>query len=265
MKKIRLGLIGKDVSKSDSERIHGFILGRLGYGVEYERFSVSPEAFDGAVRTLLGDFDGFNITIPYKREVFEYLDGMEEEAVEYGSVNTVVSATRTGYNTDGKGFMQMLTFAGVSIKGKKVLILGAGGSGRSSAVALKKAGAEVFLYRRNRKELLETCTQLGVSPAEEIENGGYEILVNCTGVGMHDSVGKSPVSIFAFTGAEWAIDLIYRPEKSEFLRLGEQAGAKICNGQAMLFYQAYFADCLFLGLVPDEAQAKSLYEEYRKE
>jgi shikimate dehydrogenase len=263
-KKIRLGLIGKDVSKSFSERIHLFILKEWGVGCEYASFSVSPNEFDDTMRTLLGDFDGFNVTIPYKRDVFGYLEEIVGDAFACGAVNTVLCDTLQGYNTDGVGFLQMLNAANIDVKGKKVLVLGAGGSGRSSAAALKNAGAKVSMYRRNRAELEETCVGLGVTAADSPEEGGYDILVNTTGVGMHDSVGKSPVSISAFTGAEWAIDLIYRPEKSEFLRLGEQAGAKICNGKAMLFYQAYFADCMYLERKADSAEAESLYEKYKK-
>lgn len=261
-KKLRLGLVGKDVSKSDSEKIHKFILSKWGVECEYQRFSVAPNEFDNAMRALLGDFDGFNITIPYKRDVFEYLDEITGDAVSCGSVNTVVCATRKGYNTDGVGFLQMLSLANIDTKGKKVLVLGAGGSGRSTAVALKNAGARVWLYRRNQAELQETCEQLGVEPAKDIEKGGYDIVVNCTGVGMHDSEGTSPVSAQAFAGATNAVDLIYVPAESEFLRLARMQGISTLNGQAMLFYQAYYADCIYLGRVPNDAEAKELYEEF---
>lgn len=261
-KTLRLGLIGKDVSKSDSEKIHKFILGEFGILCEYERFSVSLDNFDNAMRRLLGDFDAFNVTIPYKRDVFEYLDGIEDDAFSCGAVNTVMSATRLGYNTDGAGFLMMLENAGIDVKGKKVLVLGAGGSGRSSAVALKNAGASVYMYRRNKKELQEVCTQLGVDVADSPETGGYDILVNCTGVGMHDTEGKSPVTANAFQGVESAVDLIYVPKKSAFLQLAERQGIKICNGESMLFYQAYFADCLFLDKTPSKDEAKNLYQKY---
>ena len=72
--KLRLGLTGKDVSQSDSERIHRFILGELGIDCEYQRFSVDKDGFDSAMRCLLGDFDGFNITIPYKQDIIKYLE-----------------------------------------------------------------------------------------------------------------------------------------------------------------------------------------------
>lgn len=264
-KKLRLGLIGKDVSKSVSGQIHSFILKQKGVECEYEKFSVAPDGFDTAMRRLLGDFDGFNITIPYKRDVFEYLDGVQGDAFACGAVNTVVTSTRQGYNTDGVGFLLMLTAAGIEVKGKKVLVLGAGGSGRSSAMALKNAGATVFMYRRNREELAEVCSQLQVTAATDPEAGGFDILVNCTGVGMHDTVGISPVSEKAFRGASVAVDLIYAPAQSEFLRIANRLGLQTLNGAAMLFYQAYYADCLFLGDEAEQKEAERLYLAYTQE
>ncbi len=264
-KKLRLGLVGKDVSASVSDEIHSFILKEFGYGCEYEKISTDAAGFDGAMRRLLGDFDGFNITIPFKRDVMEYLDETVDDAFDFGAVNTVVAATKTGYNTDGVGFLLMLRLANVGIGDKKILVLGGGGAGRSTAAALKKAGGEVFIYQRNRERLLEVCAQLGVTPAENPLSGGFDILVNATGVGMHDTVGLSPVGKEAFLGASVAIDLIYHPAESEFLRLAKESGLKTLNGEAMLFYQAYYADCLFLGLTPDDGQANTLYESYKNQ
>ena len=262
VKKLRLGLVGKDVSKSDSERIHVFILNELGVECEYERFSVGKENFDSVMRRLLGDFDAFNVTIPYKRDVMGYLDEITGDALTYGAVNTVINAEGKGYNTDGVGFLLMLEAAGVQFVNKKVLVLGAGGSGRSSSVALQNAGADVYIYQRRREQLLETCAELGLKPADSVETGGYDIVINCTGVGMHDTEGCSPVTQSAFLDAEWAIDLIYVPRESEFLRLAKKQGVKTLNGEAMLFYQGYYADCLFLGLTPDGKQAKAFYKKY---
>lgn len=265
VQKLRLGLIGKDVSKSDSERIHTFILQSFGIACEYERFSVPSEDFDGAMRRLMGDFDGFNVTIPYKRDVMEYLEEVVGDAMDFGAVNTVVTATASGYNTDGIGFLWMLESAGIAIKDKKVLVLGAGGSGRSCAAILKREGAIVSMYRRNREELLETCEQLGVTAADDPEIGGYDVLINTTGVGMHDTVGESPVTKKAFAGSLAAVDLIYKPAESEFLRLAKENGLQTLNGGAMLFYQAYYADCLYLGVQPNRAQAEELYQKFLQE
>ena len=265
VKKLRLGLLGKDVSKSKSEQIHRFILKELGVECEYVRFSVGMEDFDSVMRRLLGDFDGFNVTIPYKREVMAYLSDVKGDALTYGAVNTVLTSTGVGYNTDGVGFLQMVRSSGIAFEGKKVLILGGGGSGRSTAVALKNANAKVYMYQRNREKLLETCAELGIFPVENAESGGFDILVNCTGVGMHDSEGCSPVTAKAFSGATAAIDLIYEPAVSEFLRLAAEKGLKTLNGAAMLFFQAYYADCIYLGMQPNAKQVESLYEKYLKE
>lgn len=260
---IRLALVGKDVSKSESKAIHTFILGKFGYDCEYENFSVSAENFDSAMRRLLGDFHGFNVTIPYKRDVMEYLNAVVGDALTFGAVNTVLNQTGEGYNTDGVGFLMMARLAGIEVKGKKILVLGGGGSGRSSAGALKNAGADVYVYRRNRAELLELCAQLGVTPIDDPEMGGFDILVNTTGVGMHDTVGRSPVTQKAFLGAKSAIDLIYYPAESEFLRLAKTQGLRTLNGESMLFYQGYYSDCLYLGLTPDDRQAEEFYKEYK--
>lgn len=261
-KKCRLGLVGKDVSKSKSERIHTFILSSWGIACEYQKISAPRENFDSVMRTLLGDFDGFNVTIPYKRDVMGYLTETVDDALACGAVNTVVTATGKGYNTDGMGFMQMLSSAGIEVQGKKVLVLGAGGAGRSCGVALKHAGASVYMYRRNKAELDELCAQLGLNAAENPEMGGFDILINSTGVGMHESEGQSPVSSKAFAGASVAVDLIYYPAKSQFLCLAEEQGLKICNGASMLFYQAYYADCLFLNREYNRAEAEELYQKY---
>jgi shikimate dehydrogenase len=260
--KLRLALIGKDVSKSISGRIHTFILKEFGVECEYEALSVSAEDFDSAMRRLLGDFDGFNVTIPYKRDVMGYLEEVTGDAFDCGAVNTVFTATRQGFNTDGIGFLLMLRVAGIEVKGKKVLVLGGGGSGRSSAAALKSAGALVHVYQRRREKLEELCNELGVFPADSPETGGYDILVNCTGVGMHDTEGQSPVTERAFGGAEWAVDLIYTPAQSEFLRLADSLGISTLNGASMLFYQAYYADCIYVEKTPDEDEAKKLYKRW---
>ena len=151
--KIRLALIGKDVTKSDSEHIHRFILKQMGVACEYELISSDKDNFDNCIRRLIGDFDGFNITIPYKKDILCYLDEISDESMAFSAVNTVLSSTLKGYNTDGIGFLLMIKNQGVDVKGKKILVLGGGGSGRSTALSLKRAGGEVYMYQRTREKL----------------------------------------------------------------------------------------------------------------
>ena len=94
MKKLRLALLGRDVSLSDSEKIHRFILGKMGTECDYEKVSVPETEFCRAAERLLNETDGFNVTIPYKRSIFPYLKSIKGDAAAYGSVNTVVSAEK---------------------------------------------------------------------------------------------------------------------------------------------------------------------------
>ena len=259
-KKVKLALLGGNVSDSESPAIHTFILSAWWYVCEYECISASPEEVPAAMEKLLQKTDGFNVTIPYKKTVIPYLDALSAEAAAFDSVNTVCG--KKGYNTDGEGFLRMLASAGIPVQGKKILVLGAGGSGRSSAAALIKAGAEVRMYQRRRELLEEVCRALGAFPADDPESGGYDILVNCTGVGMHESIGRSPVGIHAFAGCSAAVDLIYSPPESEFLRLAKSAGKKTLNGRTMLFYQAYASDCIYLGRRGSDEEAQALCRAY---
>ena len=259
-KRKKLALLGADVSDSESPQIHTFILSQLGFSCDYECVSAGADGVGEAVKRLLAEKDGFNVTVPYKKTVIPYLSGLSDTAKAFDSVNTVTAGR--GYNTDGTGFLQMLAAAGIEPAGKRVLVLGAGGSGRSSAAALLSSGAQVWLYQRREELLKEVCRLLGANRAEDPEAGGYDLIVNCTGVGMHKTVGQSPVSGRAFSGCQAAVDLIYSPAESEFLRLARLAGKKTLNGHAMLFYQAYDADCLYLGRTPDRTEADELCRKY---
>ncbi len=261
---IKLAVVGKDVSKSTSPQIHLFIAERLGLEISYERISVPEEEFETRIEELLKDYDGMNVTIPYKLSVIPHLKGIEGDAAAFGSVNTVVSATRTGYNTDGLGFMQMLGDGGVSVKGKKVLLLGAGGAGRSVAKKLIDGGAELEIYDRRTENARNAAAEFGGKCVGELKPHPVDIIVNATGVGMHKTEGMSPVGEDIITNCSVAVDLIYVPEKSEFLRLAEANGKKIINGAAMLFYQAYYSDCYYFGLTPDPVQAAKLFSKYKE-
>jgi shikimate dehydrogenase len=264
-RKLKLALIGESVANSFSPIIHKFILDKLGFDCEYELISVQKDGFHDAITRLTGDFDGFNVTIPYKREIMSYMDEILGDASIIGSVNTVVCNGKKGYNTDGLGLARALEFAGVELAGKRALIVGAGGAGRSVAKILKDGGASVWAYRRDKEKLEEFCAQLGVNAWECFGQGKFDIIVNATGVGSKVSVGASPIDETAFAGAEYAIELAYIPSETEFLRQAKKRGAKTLNGSAMLFYQAYYADCLYLNETPSKKQADELYKELLKE
>lgn len=262
MKSLRLAVVGKDVSKSDSPAMHKFIAERLGIKISYEKISIPEEEFEGKAEGLFAKYDGFNVTIPYKLSVMPYLKRICGDAPVFGAVNTVKCREREGYNTDGLGFALMLENAGIDVQGKKILLLGAGGAGRSVTKKLMDGGARTFVYDR-RKELAERLQkEFGACAQEEPERDNYFAIINATGVGMHKTEGVSPAGDELISGCEIAIDLIYKPEKSEFLRRAEALGKRILNGKAMLFYQAYFAECIYADVKPSNDVAKKLFEEW---
>ena len=264
MKFLRMAVIGKDVSKSLSPRMHTFIVGSLDAGCSYDAVSIPEGEFDGKVAGLFERYDAINVTIPYKLRIMPYLRSIEGDAAVFGAVNTVDVRSGAGYNTDGLGFLLMLRNSGVEVEGKRVLVLGSGGAGRSVIKKLLDAGAEVSAFDLNRASLQAVHAEFPqFTPVETLEPGPYDVIFNCTGVGMHRSEGKSPVGEEFLSQCGAAVDLIYVPPKSEFLRIAESFGKPIVNGEAMLFYQAYFSDCIFLGLEPSDAQAKDLFAKYR--
>lgn len=266
MKMLKLAVIGKDVSKSLSPRMHTFIASQMGHSVEYGKISLPQENFDKEIDSIIAAYDGLNVTIPYKLTVMSRLQNIEGDAGVFGAVNTVICRSLSGYNTDGSGFMLMLRNNGVNASGKKVLVLGAGGAGRSVAKKLSDDGAKVFVYDKNVANAKAVADEFaGVTALDSPADMPYFLIVNATGVGMHNTEGISPVGEGLLGLCEVAVDLIYTPKQSEFLRIAKSLGKKVINGEAMLFYQAYYAECLFVGRVPDDGEAKRLFEKFSSE
>ena len=262
----RLAVIGKDVTKSLSPQIHKFIAKHTGNQLEYDSVSIRESEFEQTVERLFKKYDGFNVTIPYKLSIIPYLEKIAGDAKVFGAVNTVRVGDMSGYNTDGMGFMLMLKNNSVQVAGKEVLLLGAGGAGRSVAKKLADEGAHVFVYdtRYESSKNIESEFE-GVKAVEKIVCKPYYAIVNATGIGMHNTEGLSPVGEDLISQCEVAVDLIYTPEKSAFLRIAENKGKMIINGLAMLFYQAYYSQCIYFDRPADELQAKELFNKFTEE
>lgn len=273
---LKLAVVGKDVSQSQSPKMHTFILERLGETCSYDRVSVPPEAFSERAEELFGRYDAFNVTIPFKTEILPFLRSVEGDALSFGAVNTVLTKDRTGWNTDGYGFLLLLQNADTHVEGRSVLLLGAGGVGRSCIKKLTEAGADVFVYERDEARLDAVYREFGgFTPLKTVPVRPYDVVINATGIGMHDTVGKTPEVRFSdgirpvdaelLAQCKTAVELIYVPAETQFLRIAKSVGAKTVGGAPMLFYQAYRADCIYLNREPNAAEAKLLWERYRKE
>ena len=266
MNELRLAVIGKDVSNSISPEIHKFIATRMGNSISYEKISVPEHEFEKRISKIFEAYYGVNITIPYKLSIIPYLKKIECDAKIFGSVNTVTTRDLCGYNTDGIGFSMMLENENIDVNGREVLLLGAGGAGRSVSKKLLDMGAKVSVYDKNSAKTYALSHEFGeLNAIESLNVKPYYLIVNATGVGMHESEGQSPVGEYLLSLCEVAVDLIYSPPKSKFLEIAEGLGKKIVNGVGMLFYQAYYSECIYFGLKPNSMQAKRLFEEYLKE
>lgn len=227
------GLLGEHLGHSYSPFIHS-LLG----SAPYELISLRPEEL-GEFLTR-GDFKGLNVTIPYKKAVIPYLDHIAPEAEAIGAVNTIVRRQDGlwGYNTDYNGFLYAARRAGISFKGKKVLVLGSGGASVAVQAAARDAGAAGVL-------VVSRTGSLNYSNVYEVP--GVEIIVNATPVGMYPNNGSRLIELSRFTSCCGVMDLIYNPLKTQLILDAEQQGLPCAGGLAMLVSQAKYASDLFLG------------------
>ncbi len=255
-KMIKCAVIGEDTSKSKSPQIHNFIASFLSNFLTYEKVSINRRQFEKSILETICTFDGINVTIPYKQSVIPYLNSLDDGAKVIGAVNTIYRGV--GYNTDGTGFMMMLSSNSIDVGKKDILIIGAGGASRAIAYYLIKAGARVFIYSRTYARSVELCEHIkGAKALRECQLTPYYAVINASGVS-----DVCPIDGKILASCEVAIDLIYEPEKTAFLYTAEEYKKQTINGLGMLFYQAYFAQCIFCQLKPDVQQASQLFNLY---
>lgn len=238
--KSNYGLIGKKLGHSFSVPIHN-MLGNLDYTLK----ELSPEDV-GEFITARG-FKGINVTIPYKQTVMPFLDEISERAQKIGSVNTVVNrgGKLYGDNTDYYGFSYMAKRAGITFEGKKVVILGGGGTSLTARAVVKNEGA---------KEII--IVDLG---AENNYDNLYlhydaEIIINATPVGMYPNVYDTLVDLDNFKNVCGVIDVIYNPIRTNILLRAESKGIPCTNGLPMLVAQAKSAHELFFDTKVEDSE-----------
>ncbi len=263
LKKNSFALLGKNLSASPSNAVHSFLLDRFGLPTySYSYIAVKEDGLKRAYAELK-EYAGYNVTAPYKGDAYKHVLKYHGDAKTSKSVNTVKGLS--GYTTDGNGFLMMLKYHGFDVAGKKVLVLGAGGAGRSVVAALVGAKASVDVYNRTPRTALELRKKMpSVYVLREIPDSPYDLVINATGLGTHAD-DPLPAGKELLSGCKAAADLVYDPPETAFLRIAGELGKPVFNGAGMLFFQAYLADCIFTEREPDPEEAFALYREYTGE
>lgn len=275
-----VGVIGDPVSHSLSPAMHNAAFGRLGIDWVYVPFHVKPEHVETAVRSIVAlGLRGFNVTVPHKVAVMQYLDEIDREARLIGAVNTIVNdgGRLVGYNTDGRGFLRSLERqGGRSVQGAGVLIVGAGGSARAIACAAALAGAAQVKIANRTPEKAEVLARLvreqagvpaeavALDPGEALARalGEADIVVHTTSVGMYPRHDVPPViDVSLLRRDAFVCDIVYRPRETSLIKAAAARGLGVLTGEGMLAYQGAIALELWTGLeAPDELMLETLRE-----
>jgi shikimate dehydrogenase len=276
-----LGLMGNPVEHSISPQLHNTICTALNVDAVYVPFKVEKSDLERAVKGLKAiNVAGFNVTIPYKKEVMKYIDDNTKEALLMGAVNTVknIDGRFYGYNTDAEGFSRSFKEeTGTGFKGKRIVMLGAGGASRAIAVKLAIEGAvcisilnrtlsraqEIVDIISNNYETSIQCLENGDSKQAELFKNA-DIIINTTSVGMFPGTENCPIDkSIVFEENQIIYDLIYNPVKSKLLKRAEKSGCKAINGMGMLFYQGIYAYEIWTGIKLSDEFKKDIYKSFK--
>lgn len=252
---MRYGLLGEHLPHSFSKEIHE----RLGL-YRYELIELAPAELGDFLERR--DFGGVNVTIPYKQAVIPYLDELSPRAKAIGAVNTVVnrSGRLLGDNTDYGGLAALLRRTGLDLHGKKLLILGAGGTSLTArAVALDAGAGTVLRVSRSGRD--------GAIPYEAAvaEHPDAAILLNTTPCGMYPETEAMPLDPGRFPALEGVVDVIYNPLRTRLTQRAAALGLKTANGLYMLVTQAVLAAEAFTGETLPEDTAGRIFRDLQTE
>ena len=246
------GLLGRKLGHSWSVPIHE----ALGCG-GYRLIELEPE--DLASFLARADIGGLNVTIPYKRDVMPLCGELDPAAADIGSVNTLVrgaDGVLRGYNTDIDGFIYMARRAGITLAGKKVVVLGTGGASLTAQAAARRAGArEIAVISRSGPDNYGNLHR----------HADAEVLVNTTPVGMYPGNGAAPVDLTAFPACRGVLDVVYNPRRTALLLQAEELGIPCCDGLPMLVAQAKRAEEHFTGRAIPDSENERILSQLRRE
>jgi shikimate dehydrogenase len=263
-----IALLGHPVAHSISPRFQQAALDAAGVDARYEAWDIAPADLPIALERLRGgSMLGANVTIPHKEAVARLVDRPDALVERMGAANTIVR--RDGLlhatNTDIAGVLHALADAGVEVRGKQVLLLGAGGAARAVVVAMRRAGAaRLTVANRTLDRARAVAALAGDDLAADVvtldaDDAGLRaaaeaaaVVINATSLGMAGGPApeESPLPADCFVRGQVAFDLVYVPERTPFLSAAEAAGALPVGGLAMLVHQGAESFRLWTGIEP---------------
>ena len=250
---MQYGCIGEHLTHSFSKIIHGELTDYL-----YELCEIPMGALDQFMTAR--DFKAINVTMPYKQDVIPYLKEVEPMAAAIGAVNTIVNrgGDLYGYNTDFGGMAALIARTGIDMTGKKVLILGTGGTSNTAMAVAKHLGAaQVYKVSRSAKA--------GVLTYDEVKahHLDAQVLMNTTPRGMFAQEKGMSIAPALFPHLEGAVDAVYNPLRTEFILAARKQGARAAGGLYMLVCQGVLASEIFLDTKYPEGTAERVYRKIK--
>ena len=237
------GLTGLPLGHSASPAMHDRAFQALNLPGRYLLFPAQNDEV-GPLLDLVRELGirGLNVTIPHKSAVMPFLDSVDPLAERVGAVNTIVNRNGRleGRNTDVTGLEKALLSAGADPRGMDVLVIGAGGAARACCAVLERRGARIWITDRTASRAQEVARRFSarVAGPADLTDAGFEMVVNCTPLGMKGFPDELPVDPSVFRPGQWAVDLVYNPPVTRFLTEAGNRGAKNLSGMEMLIYQA---------------------------
>lgn len=230
----KFGLLGKNISYSFSKNYFTkkFVILELD---NYKYFNFDIQNINEFPEIIANGVKGLNVTIPYKEQVLDFLDEIDEDAAKIGAVNTIKITNNKlkGFNTDVYGFEESLKPL-LKTHHTKALVLGTGGASKAVIFVLKKLSIDYLVISRNPVKNQIKYEDITKEILKE-----YSIIINCTPLGTYPDVDNCPdIPYHAITDRHLLYDLIYNPAKTKFLSKGKERGATIYNGLSMLELQA---------------------------
>lgn len=247
------GLIGKNISYSRSPEMHSRLFAEAGR--DHCRYSLIDLPDTAALERFFNtnahtpQYRGLNVTIPYKVAVIPYLDELDDKARAIGSVNTIVFDSQNGvlrskgYNTDYTGFVRSLAHYQIDVAGKSAVILGTGGVSRAVSAALTDLGVRQITFVSASAAPDEAGRTISYEAFRQIKQS-YDLMINCTPKGLYDLDLFTPLQNGVLT-VHNIYDLMYVPEKTQFVEAAERLGIRAVNGAYMLQAQAQAAHAIW--------------------